>query len=159
MPWWGWIILAVLMLAVLIIGLVYAGIHAVRAAHSIADTGSDIQGYLSVMQESSNNQGETAEPPLFTQPLSTAAHRYSLAQTSVERRRIAKHNRHAERWSVWRHNRVPFTGNMAAGSNQAVSASSNQALNQAFDGIVQTTVPSANAGPRENTNENNPRTN
>ncbi|WEV41346.1 hypothetical protein OZX57_04530 [Bifidobacterium sp. ESL0682] len=109
MPWWGWIILAVIMLAVFIIGLIYAGIHAIRAAHSIADTGSNVQGYLSVMQQSSDTDEETAEPPLFTQPLSTAAHRYSLAQTAVEQRRITKHNRHAEHWGVWKNHRVPFT--------------------------------------------------
>ncbi|WEV63282.1 hypothetical protein [Bifidobacterium sp. ESL0732] len=131
MPWWGWIIVAIIMLAALAVGLVYAGIHAVRAAHGVADTGKEIQNYLNAMQKSAPSN-ETHEKPLFTQPLSTAARRYSLAQTEVERRRITRHNRHAERWSIWRHNRVPFTGNVPAGSNQAVSQSSNQA----FDGIM-----------------------
>ncbi|WEV52229.1 hypothetical protein [Bifidobacterium sp. ESL0704] len=141
MPWWGWIIVAVVVLAALVVGLVYAGIHALRAARSIAGTGKEIQHYLNAMQQSAPG-GEVPEQPLFTQPLSKAARRYSLAQTEVERRRIARHDRHAQRWSVWRHNRVPFTGNPVPGNNQAVSPSSNQA----FDGMVEKTEPSSEAG-------------
>ncbi|MDF7665039.1 hypothetical protein [Bifidobacterium sp. ESL0745] len=108
MPWWGWIIVTVVMLTALVVGCVYAGIHAFRAVHSVADTGTEIRKYLDAMQEpvpSSNSN----QAPLFTQPLSTAAHRYSLAQTQVECRKITRHNRHAQRWSVWKRNRVPFT--------------------------------------------------
>ncbi|MCO6558139.1 MAG: hypothetical protein J6575_01655 [Bifidobacterium sp.] len=137
------------MLAALAVGLVYAGIHAVRAAHSVADTGKEVQHYLDAMRQSSPS-GEHQEKPLFTQPLSTASHRYSLAQTEVERRRITRHNRHAERWSIWRHNRVPFTGNVPEGSNQAVSISSNQA----FDGIMAETATPASDAHRENINRN-----
>ncbi|WEV47668.1 hypothetical protein OZX62_05260 [Bifidobacterium sp. ESL0690] len=150
MPWWGWIIVAFVMLAALVIGLVYAGIHAVRAAHSVSDTGKEIQNYLDAMQQSKSSS-DTREKPLFTQPLSTAAHRYSLAQTEVERRRITRHNRHAERWSVWKRNRVPFTGNVPQGSNQAVSQSSNQ---QAFDGSVDENH-SASAEQHPNTTHRN----
>jgi hypothetical protein len=101
MHWWGWIILAVLMLLTLIAGLVYAGIHAIHATRVIAATGEKVQSYLSAMSEPLEEE-RGVEPPLFTQPLSTAAHRYSLAQTVVEERRISRHNRHAERWSNWK---------------------------------------------------------
>ncbi|MDF7640863.1 hypothetical protein PT279_04575 [Bifidobacterium sp. ESL0784] len=149
MPWWGWIIVAVVMLAALAAGLVYTGIHAVRAAHSIADTGKEIQDYLNVMQQSEPSN-EIQEKPLFTQPLSTAAHRYSLAQTEVERRRISRHNRHAERWSIWRHNKVPFTGNVPSQTNQAVSPSSNQA----FDGIILDSRLSSDEKNRDDSSRN-----
>lgn len=106
MHWWCWIILAVLMLAALVVGLVYAGIHAVRAARVVAATGENVQDYLSAMTASSKNEEQTPEPPLFTQPLSLSAHRYSLAQTVVEERRISKHIRHAERWDDWKHRHI-----------------------------------------------------
>ncbi|WEV65013.1 hypothetical protein [Bifidobacterium sp. ESL0764] len=141
MPWWGWIIVAVVMLAALAVGLVYAGIHAVRAAHSVAGTGKEIQNYLNAMQQT--DPGNAAkEKPLFTQPLSTAAHRYSLAQTEVERRRITRHNRHAERWSVWKHNRVPFTANPTPVSNQTIP----QSTDRTFSAIVENAGATASEG-------------
>ncbi|WEV73274.1 hypothetical protein OZX74_04735 [Bifidobacterium sp. ESL0798] len=149
MPWWGWIIVAVVVLAALVVGLVYAGIHALRAARSIAGTGKEIQHYLNAMQQSEPSS-ESPEKPLFTQPLSTAAHRYSLAQTEVERRRISRHNRHAERWSIWRHNKVPFTGNVPSQRNQAVSPSSNQA----FDGIILDSQLSSDEKSRDDSSRN-----
>lgn len=136
MPWWGWIIVAVVMLAVLLAGCIYAGIHAVRAAHSVADTGTEIQKYLDAMQEPAPSSN-SSEMPLFTQPLSTAAHRYSLAQTQVECRKITRHNRHAQRWSIWKRNRVPFTGdpNCEAahpGSQPALQSVGSSSANLAF---------------------------
>ncbi|WEV58232.1 hypothetical protein OZX67_05165 [Bifidobacterium sp. ESL0728] len=154
MPWWGWIIVTVVMLAALAVGLVYAGIHGVRAAHSVTDTGKEIQNYLDAMQQSAPANG-THEKPLFTQPLSTAAHRYSLAQTEVERRRITRHNRHAERWIIWKRNRVPFTGDTPADGNQAISKSSNHA----FDGIVRESRPLSDDERRENVNQHSPKAN
>ncbi|MBB2954804.1 hypothetical protein FHX77_000184 [Bifidobacterium commune] len=85
----------------LIAGLVYAGIHAIRATRVVAAAGEKVQSYLSAMSEPLEDESGV-EPPLFTQPLSTAAHRYSLAQTVVEERRISRHNRHAKRWSNWK---------------------------------------------------------
>jgi hypothetical protein len=108
MHWWGWVILAVLMLVALIAGLVYAGIHAIRATRVVAATGEKVQSYLSAMSEPLEDENGV-EPPLFTQPLSTAAHRYSLAQTVVEERRISRHNRHADRWSNWKQRNLTQT--------------------------------------------------
>lgn len=130
MHWWGWIILAVLMLLALIAGLVYAGIHAIRAARLVAATGEKVQSYLSAMSEPLKDESRV-EPPLFTQPLSTAAHRYSLAQTFVEERRISRHNRHAERWSNWKKRNLT-----QALSNQNVQTTAAHSAKQDDDGSI-----------------------
>lgn len=101
MPWWIWLILALFMLAMIICGLVYAGIHGIRALRDASETGGRIGEKLSAMGEP-DSVGHTPEPAIFTQPLSVAQDRYAEAHAEVIRRRAAKRERHIRAWNRWK---------------------------------------------------------
>ncbi|WEV71728.1 hypothetical protein [Bifidobacterium sp. ESL0790] len=120
MPWWGWIIVAVVVLAVFACGVAYAGIHAVRAAKSASGTVNNIQHYLGAMQGDDNHHGSKVPRPSFTEPLETASRRYSKAHEGVVTRDARKRQRHEGKWALWRDNPVP--GSVAADKTGASSS-------------------------------------
>ncbi|MCI1673434.1 hypothetical protein [Bifidobacterium tibiigranuli] len=100
MPWWIWLLLALFMLAMLLIGAAYVVVHGLRAFHVVADMGSTVSDKLSAAGEGEGPEPD--EPPLFTQPLRHAQERYAEAHADVVRRRMRAHDRHADQWAQWR---------------------------------------------------------
>ncbi|OZG59966.1 hypothetical protein BLEM_2141 [Bifidobacterium lemurum] len=101
MPWWVWVLLVVFMLAMIAAGLVYAGLHGLRALRDAGEIGAKLSQRFEAMGEGTD-AGESNDAPLFTQPLDVARERYIDAHADVIRRQDAKRQRHAERWAVWR---------------------------------------------------------
>lgn len=101
MPWWVWVLLVVFMLAMIVAGLVYAGLHGLRALRDAGEVGAKIGERFAALGDESETQ-ESNDAPLFTQPLDVARERYIDAYAEVIRRQDAKRRRHAERWAVWR---------------------------------------------------------
>jgi hypothetical protein len=102
MPWWIWLILALFMLAMIVAGIVYAGLHGLHALRNISEIGGRIGERVAAM--GSEDQSEDAiEPPLFTQPLSAARNRYVEAHADVIRRKAGKRERHGRVWAKWKH--------------------------------------------------------
>ncbi|OZG69149.1 hypothetical protein [Bifidobacterium eulemuris] len=101
MPWWVWVLLVVFMLAMIAAGLVYAGLHGLRALRDAGEIGARLSQRFEAMGEGNEAQAP-CDAPLFTQPLDAARERYVDAHADVIRRQEAKRRRHAERWAVWR---------------------------------------------------------
>lgn len=101
MPWWIWLLLVLFMIAMIVIGGVYAIRRAIAALGVISETGSRVGERLARMGEP-----VAAEPdddaPIFTQPLKVAAGRYEQAHVGVILRKEAKRGRHVEAWRRWR---------------------------------------------------------
>jgi hypothetical protein len=100
MPWWIWLLPALFMLAMLIIGAAYVAMHAFRAFRVVSDMGSTVTDRIAAAEDDDQPQGN--EPPIFTQPLRHAGDRYAEAHADVVRRRMRRHDRHAEQWAQWR---------------------------------------------------------
>lgn len=100
MPWWIWLILVLFMVVMLVVGLIYLGVHGMRAVRKAGKVGAAIGERISAMTERDTEQS-TDEPPLFTQPLQEAARRYSDAHAQVIARKNAKRERHARQWARW----------------------------------------------------------
>ena len=49
MPWWIWLILALFMLAMLVAGIVYAAVHALRASKVIGAVAADVSARIDEM--------------------------------------------------------------------------------------------------------------
>ena len=101
MPWWIWLLLVLFMVAMLVIGGVYALRRAIAALGVVSETGSRIGERLERMGEPSQDEAGD-EAPIFTQPLKTAAERYEDAHVGVILRKEAKRSRHVEAWKRWR---------------------------------------------------------
>ncbi|MBW3094032.1 hypothetical protein KIH75_01425 [Bifidobacterium sp. 64T4] len=99
MPWWIWLILALFMLAMIVIGCVYAIRHGIQAMHVMSGTASQIGDRVARMGE----PVEETEPeaPFFTQPLKVTLDRYETTRTRKAEREIAKRTRHMEVWERW----------------------------------------------------------
>lgn len=102
MPWWIWLILALFMLSMIVAGLIYAGIHGLRALHDMSGVADRVGERLAAMGEPDESAGSAVEPPLFTQPLSKAQDRYAETYAAVLKRKAAKRDRHAQAWSRWK---------------------------------------------------------
>lgn len=108
MPWWIWLLLVLFMLAMLIIGGIYAFIHGMRALNSVSATAAQVGerflrlGEQSGERDGNSDQGES-EAPLFTQPLNVSLDRYERAHIAVIERAQAKRVRHATTWARWKH--------------------------------------------------------
>ncbi|NEG89230.1 hypothetical protein [Bifidobacterium aerophilum] len=100
MPWWVWLMLVLFMLAMIVGGVAYAAVHAVRAMHGIGDVGSRIGELIDDMQQPDPTDDAPAAPT-FTQPLRTAADRYAEAHVAVIEREHATRERHARQWAEW----------------------------------------------------------
>lgn len=101
MPWWIWLILVLFMLAMIVAGLVYAGLHGFRAVKDITEIGGSIGERFAKMGEPSDS-AEGNEPPLFTQPLNVAQDRYIDAHAEVIQRKNATRERHIVAWNRWK---------------------------------------------------------
>lgn len=101
MPWWIWLVLALFMLGMIVAGLVYAGIHGLRALRDMSGVAEQIGERMSAMGEPVES-ADSPEPPLFTQPLSVAQERYADTYAAVLRRKAAKREHHAQAWSRWK---------------------------------------------------------
>lgn len=99
MLWWIWLILALFMVAMIVIGCVYAFRHGVAAAKVVGATMAQAGECVSRMGE----PVESAEPqaPFFTQPLKVSLDRYEAAQVDVATRAGAKRECHGEVWKHW----------------------------------------------------------
>lgn len=102
MPWWIWLLLALFMLAMIIIGVVYAGIHGYRA----------FKGSVKVVSRAAQRFEEMGQPlqepaqdetPFFIRPLQESADRYAQAHAEVIKRHEAKRACHAQQWARWKH--------------------------------------------------------
>ncbi|RSX53817.1 hypothetical protein D2E25_0123 [Bifidobacterium goeldii] len=102
MPWWIWLLLALFMLTMIVIGCVYVVMRGVKALHVIGDVGARMGRSLDAMSQSDTSE-QHSEPPLFTQPLRIATDRYERAHIRVIERKDAQRVRHAHRWAVWSH--------------------------------------------------------
>lgn len=108
MPWWIWLLLVLFMLAMLIIGGIYAFIHGMRALNSVSATAVQVGervlrfGEQSDKGDGNSDQGES-EAPLFTQPFKVVLDRYERAYIAVIERAQAKRVRHAMTWARWKH--------------------------------------------------------
>ncbi len=108
MPWWIWLLLVLFMLAMLIIGGVYAFVHGMRALNSVSATAAQVGDRFLRLGEQGGERGENgeqdgSEDPLFTQPLKASLDRYERAHIAVIERAQAKRVRHAMTWARWKH--------------------------------------------------------
>lgn len=102
MPWWIWLILALFMLAMLVIGVIYAIVHALRASKVIGGVASDVNARLAEMNVDEEGVN-TPRRAIFTEPLAVAAERYSDAHVGVIERKERRRDRHAATWRRWSH--------------------------------------------------------
>lgn len=102
MPWWIWLLLALFMLAMIIAGIAYAGIHGYRAFKDSAKTASRMAQCFDAMGRPSKEAVQD-ESPFFTRPLQEAADRYAQAHAEVINRHEARRARHAQQWARWKH--------------------------------------------------------
>ena len=100
MPWWIWLVLALFLLAMLVIGAVYVIMHALRALHVVGEVGERLSGPLAAMGEQ-QAEPAPAEDPSFAQPLREPLNRYIDAHAELLRRRARKEDRHARTWGRW----------------------------------------------------------
>lgn len=101
MPWWVWLILVLFMVAMLVAGVAYAVLHAIRAAHSVGVVGAKLGERLSALSDVDEASVAPDTRPLFTLPLDVATGRYADAHAGVISRREAKRDRHAATWADW----------------------------------------------------------
>ncbi|MBT1175386.1 hypothetical protein JS530_07740 [Bifidobacterium sp. LC6] len=101
MPWWIWLVLALFMLAMIIAGIVYAGVHGMHALKDVGGIGEQMGQKLAAMGEPDDSADRT-EPVTFTQPLSVAQERYANAHAEVLTRKAAKRERHMQTWQQWK---------------------------------------------------------
>lgn len=101
MPWWVWLLLILFMLAMLIIGGIYAFTHGMSALRGVSDTAAQVGERVSLLGEQTGESNEL-EAPLFTQPLKVSLDRYERAQIDVAKRAQAKRTRHAMTWARWK---------------------------------------------------------
>ena len=101
MPWWIWLLLVLFMVAVLVVGGIYAVRHALAALRVVSHTSGRISDRLERMTAPSDDVDEPARP-VFTEPLHVAAERYEQAHVAVVRRRQETRDRHVRAWRRWR---------------------------------------------------------
>ena len=105
MPWWIWLALALLMLASLIGGAVYAFLRAKAAFSGISALGAKFTALVPALEIGGPVQDAPQEGdgrgPVITQPLSVARDRYADAHAEVIERREASRRRHMRRWERW----------------------------------------------------------
>lgn len=101
MPWWIWLVLALFMLAMIVIGCIYVFRHGVAALRTVSRTGEQVSDRLAAMGEPVEIPSGD-EKPIFTQPLRIAAERYGNAHAEVVKRRQATRNRHVRAWKRWK---------------------------------------------------------
>lgn len=101
MPWWIWLVLALFMLAMIIAGLVYAGVHGMRALKDVSEIGGRVGEKIADMGQP-DNVDNPMPPVSFTQPLSAAQDRYAEAHAEVIMRKAAKRERHVQAWNRWK---------------------------------------------------------
>ncbi|KFI97476.1 ABC transporter permease [Bifidobacterium stellenboschense] len=101
MPWWIWLLLALFMFAMIVIGGIYAFRRAMAALRVVSDTGEQVSDRLAAMGEPAEDSAED-DSPIFTQPLRVAAERYEHAHIEVVKRRQATRDRHVQAWKRWK---------------------------------------------------------
>ncbi|MBT1161671.1 MULTISPECIES: hypothetical protein [Bifidobacterium] len=100
MPWWIWLLLALFMIAMIVAGVAYAVIHAMRGIRNVSGVGARIGELLNAMQEPEST-AETMQTPSFAEPLADVADRYATAHAEVVERQAAKRERHIRQWAEW----------------------------------------------------------
>lgn len=99
MPWWGWIIVMLICLAILIFAAVYVIRHAIRAVRSLGPISQAITDTFDRMTV--DQPQETPDSPIFTHSLAYAKDQYSEAQAVlVDRKRLSR-RRHSATWKRW----------------------------------------------------------
>ena len=102
MPWWIWLVLVLLMLAVLIADGAYACARGYQALKGVAKVGGRASKRFEAMSKPLP-QVEEDTAPFFTRPLKDATDRYADAHAEVIRRQGEKRTRHARQWTEWKH--------------------------------------------------------
>lgn len=100
MPWWGWIILTLVCLAVLVAAVAYAIIHAVRAFKSLGPT----QEAFTLIVDRMSEEVDESSPehrPIFTRTLVYAKDQYCETQTVLADRKTLRRRRHSRTWQRW----------------------------------------------------------
>lgn len=100
MPWWIWLLLVLFMLGMIIAGVMYVIVHALRGMRAISGTVSRAGDAIEAMGRPDDRQAAQFRP-IFTEPLSMAAERYADAHADVIRRRNRKRDRHVRIWADW----------------------------------------------------------
>lgn len=101
MPGWIWWILALFMIAMLVIGAIYVGRHAMAALRVINVVGSKASRPLGSMQVDTQAVADVPDPS-FTQPLKDTAEQYADAHAQVIERKERRQDRYAQTWNEWR---------------------------------------------------------
>lgn len=101
MPWWIWLVLALLMLAVIAAGVAYA----VRRAFAALDMVSPVLDRFGEAMDRMGADDADGRPqdmaPAFTRPLRESADRYADAHARVVERHDAARRRHMAAWARW----------------------------------------------------------
>ncbi len=101
MPWWVWLLITIFMLAMIIIGGIYAFKRGMNLLLTANQTSSDIFERVGKMSDTEEAR-HADSTPLFTQPISQAANRYATKHATMIRRHEAAQDRHAKKWSEWK---------------------------------------------------------
>lgn len=100
MPWWIWLILALFMIAMLVAGVIYAGLHGMHALQKVSTVGEKISDRLNQMSEHYDGE-EQSQRAIFTEPLKVAADRYADSHAEVIKRHERKRDGYALTWKRW----------------------------------------------------------
>lgn len=104
MPWWVWLILALFMAAMIVVGCIYALRRGFAALQTVSNTASQVGNRIARMGEPV--EASAPEAPFFTQPLAVSLEYYEAAQLKVAQRDKAKHERHMRVWQRWNRERI-----------------------------------------------------
>ena len=104
MPWWVWLILALFMVTMIVIGCVYALRRGFAAVKTVSSTAAQVGDRIARMGEPA--ESVVSEAPFFTQPLAVSLNRYETAQLKVAQRDKIKHERHIKVWQRWDRERI-----------------------------------------------------
>lgn len=102
MPWWIWLLLALFMIAMIVAGVAYAIIHAMRGLRNVAPLGARFSELMNAMQDIGSADDDTTDTvPSFAEPLTVTADRYAEAHARVIERQAATRERHVRQWVEW----------------------------------------------------------
>ena len=105
MPWWIWLMLALFMLTMIVIGCVFAVRRALAAMRTVRPTLDRFGRTMDRLADAGDPQDSRSEVfrPFFTQPLSVASDRYADQHARVIERGEAARERRMATWARWSH--------------------------------------------------------
>lgn len=99
MPWWIWLILAIFLVSMFLIGSVYAFIKLNKGLVVVSESADKISDIYDRFDTLDNKTVD--DKPLFTQPIAVAARRYEEAHKRVILRDERKKEIHKLVWQHW----------------------------------------------------------